>query len=100
MTARRGPKEWHPDWGVHPGELVREALSAAGMTQTAAAEAIGMKPPQLNDMLTGRRGIGPVVALRIAVLTGISARLLVRMQADYDLHVAERAAQEKGETGA
>ena len=88
MTVRRPP--WHPSWESHPGEMLREKLQEMGLTQKAAAERLGIAAPEFNGLVTGARRITPMQALRLEDLTGISARMWLHSQADYDLSV-ERA---------
>jgi addiction module HigA family antidote len=77
------------DWTVHPGELLAEKLEELGMTQTYLAMATGYTQKHINQVVRGHVGISPTMALALErELDGISARMWVRLQADYDLDVA------------
>jgi transcriptional regulator with XRE-family HTH domain len=60
---------------------VRQRREALGLTQKAAAEQARISRVEWNQMETGRRGIGPVNAARIAgVIGGEPAEYLTRPQ--------------------
>ena len=70
---------------VHPGELIRDTLTARGMTQKALADATGLTPKHISRVVRGLSGIGTLGATQIGEVLDISPRLLIRMQADYDV---------------
>ncbi len=71
---------------VHPGEVVAEALSEAlHLTVAETARRIGVSRQMLHDILAGRRAMTAAMALRFERLGIATARLLLRLQADYDL---------------
>ena len=55
----------------YPRQPLTGILKARGVTQTQAAEALGMTFLQLRDMLLGRRAITPELADRITSYTGL-----------------------------
>ncbi len=71
---------------VHPGEVVAEALSEAlHLTVADTARRIGVSRQMLHDILAGRRAVTAAMALRFERLGIATARLLLRLQADYEL---------------
>jgi addiction module HigA family antidote len=50
--------------------------------------ASGVSLNRLNEIVLGKRGITAVTALRLARLFKMSPRFWMRLQADWDLHVA------------
>lgn len=82
-----------PDRSVHPGEVLRDELDERGMSQADLARATGLTQKHISNIVTGKAGIGLDAATSIGRVLGISARLLVRMQADYDFsrHRGRRA---------
>lgn len=79
---------------VHPGEIIREGiLPSAGLSVTAAAEALGVSRQMLHDIIAERRPLSAVMCLRIARLFGGSPEMWMRLQAAYDL---KKAAQDAG----
>jgi HTH-type transcriptional regulator/antitoxin HigA len=79
-----------PDWAVHPGEVIEEALAERGWPQNYLADLIGYSAKHLNQVVRGRVRLHAPMAVEIEKHLGLSARLLMRMQADYDVWNAER----------
>ncbi len=80
----------------HPGELVRENIDELGLSVAKAAAGLGVTRQQLYNVISGRSGITPEMALRLEKALGGSADLWLRMQVNHDLaQVRRRAAQIK-----
>ena len=75
---------------THPGELVNDELEARGISQRKFAEAIGVSPTALNEMLKGRRSISPATALLFEAALDIPADALVKLQMKYNMHEARK----------
>ncbi|MEP7366450.1 MAG: HigA family addiction module antitoxin [Acidobacteriota bacterium] len=70
----------------HPGRIVRQdCLEPLGLTITSAAEALGVSRQALNNLVNGKAGISPEMAVRLAKAFGGSAELWLRLQANHDL---------------
>ena len=91
-TITRNPKWLGP--AIPPGEiLLEEYLTPLGMGQVEAARRLDISLNRLNEIVLGKRGITADTALRLARLLKTSPQLWMRLQADWDLHVAvQRAA--------
>ena len=77
----------------HPGLSVRyDCLEPLGLTVTAAAKSLGVSRKQLSDIVNGRSGISPVMAIRLDKAFGGGAGAWYRLQAAYDLARAMRHA--------
>lgn len=76
---------FQPDWAVHPGEVIREALTERQMTQADLARRCGLTEKHISQVCTGKAGLGTFAATQIERAIGLSARTLLRMQADYNL---------------
>ena len=71
---------------THPGEmLLEEFLKPLGLTQTAAADRMGISFVRLNEIVNGRRGITPDTALRLARLLGTTPDFWLNGQLAWDL---------------
>ncbi len=82
----------------HPGELVRENIDELGVSVARAAVALGVTRQQLYNVIRGKSGITPEMALRLEKAFGGSAEGWLRMQINHDLAgVRQRAAQIKVE---
>ena len=77
----------------HPGRIIRqECIEALGLTVTAAAAGLGVARKTLSEILNGRSGISPEMALRLARAFGSSAEVWLGLQMDYDLAQAQKKA--------
>jgi addiction module HigA family antidote len=69
----------------HPGELVGDTLEALGVSVTDAAKALGISRQQLHNVIAGRYGISPEMAVRLEKALGSTADTWLGMQMNYDL---------------
>ncbi len=70
----------------HPGRVVRaECLEPLGLTVTSAAKVLGITRQALNNLLNGKGGISPEMAVRLAKAFGSSAEIWLKLQVAYDL---------------
>jgi len=69
----------------HPGELVRDSLSDLGLSVAAGAAGLGVTRQQLYNVINGKSGVTPEMALRLEKAFGGSADVWLRMQVNYDL---------------
>ena len=77
----------------HPGLSVRhDCLEPLGLTVTEAAKRLGVSRKQLSEVVNGRSGISPVMAIRLDKAFGGGASTWYRLQAAYDLAQAMRDA--------
>lgn len=77
----------------HPGLSVKhDCLEPLGLTVAKAAEILRVTRQTVNDLVHGRRGISPEMALRLDLAFGGGASTWLRLQAAYDLAQARRKA--------
>jgi addiction module HigA family antidote len=70
----------------HPGLSVRhDCLEPLGLSVTEAAKKLGVSRKQLSDIVNGRAGISPEMAIRLDKAFGGGAETWFRLQAAYDL---------------
>jgi addiction module HigA family antidote len=75
---------------VHPGDVLREDfMKPLGLSAYKVAKAIGVAPIQISQMTRGRRAFSAKTALLLGKYFRTSPELWVRLQAQYDLEVAE-----------
>jgi addiction module HigA family antidote len=75
---------------VHPGEvLLEDFMKPNGLTAYRVAKDIGVPPLRINQIVKGERGISAGTALRLARYFGTSAEVWVRIQARYELEMAQ-----------
>jgi addiction module HigA family antidote len=77
----------------HPGRIVRqECIEALGLTVTQAAKGLGVTRKTLSEIVNGKAGISPEMAIRLSKAFGGSAEVWLAMQMQYDLTQAEKKA--------
>jgi addiction module HigA family antidote len=70
----------------HPGGVVlRQCIEPLGLTITKAAAALGVTRTTLSELVHGKRGISPEMAVRLSQVFGGSAESWITQQAHYDL---------------
>ena len=75
----------------HPGETVRyDCLDPLGLTVTEGAKVLGVTRQALNNLVNGKSGISPVMAIRLSKAFGSSPETWLKMQLDYDLALARQ----------
>jgi addiction module HigA family antidote len=81
------PKKLPP---VHPGEvLLEDFMKPLGISQYRVANDIGVAPLRINQIVRGKRAITADTALRLARYFGTTPGIWLRLQARYDLEVAQ-----------
>jgi addiction module HigA family antidote len=76
---------------THPGEILREdVLPALGISVSEAARDLGITRQALHRVLAGTAAVTPEMAVRLGKFCGNGPGLWLRMQANYDLHRAEK----------
>jgi len=70
----------------HPGEhVLKDCLEPLGISITKAAEALGVTRLTLSNLVNGKNGISPEMAIRLSKAFGGSPVTWLRMQSAYDL---------------
>jgi len=75
---------------VHPGAILALEMQARGLSSLALSLKLRVPANRISEIVKGRRGITSETALRLGRYLGTRAELWSRLQADYDLAVAER----------
>ncbi len=70
----------------HPGGVVmHECIEPLGLTITDAAQALGVTRNTLSELVNGKRGVSPEMAVRLAKVFGGTEQGWLMQQAQYDL---------------
>jgi addiction module HigA family antidote len=76
----------------HPGELIGDNLEELRISITKAATGLGISRQQLHNLIAGRSGITPEMAVKLEKALGSTADTWLKMQMNYDLaQVRKRA---------
>lgn len=70
----------------HPGEVIRElCLAPLGVTVTDAAKALGVSRKALSELLNGKTGVSPEMAIRLSIAFDTTPESWLTQQMQYDL---------------
>jgi addiction module HigA family antidote len=76
---------------AHPGRIVRSAcLEPLGLSVTDGAKVLGVSRQALNNVINGKSGISPQMAIRLSKAFGSTPETWLRMQLAYDLAQARK----------
>lgn len=76
---------------THPGRIVRhDCLEPLGLSVTAGAKVLGVTRQALNNVINGKSGISPEMAIRLSKAFGSTPETWLRMQLSYDLAQARK----------
>ena len=70
----------------HPGEILRElCLDPIGTSVTEAAKALGVSRKSLSELLNGKAGVSPEMAIRLSIAFDTTPESWLNQQMHYDL---------------
>ncbi|MGD0461341.1 MAG: HigA family addiction module antitoxin [Tepidisphaeraceae bacterium] len=70
----------------HPGQVIRElCLVPLGLSVTAAAKALGVTRKGLSELLNGKSGVSPEMAIRLSIAFKTTPESWLSQQMQYDL---------------
>ena len=76
----------------HPGGVVfRQCIEPLGLSITDAAAALGVTRNTLSELVNGKRGISPEMAVRLSQAFGGTEEGWLMQQAQYDLAQVRRS---------
>ncbi len=76
---------------VHPGRIVRhDCLEFLGLSVTEGAKVLGVTRQALNNVVNGKSGISPEMAIRLSKAFGSTPETWLQMQLAYDLAAARK----------
>lgn len=75
----------------HPGQIIRElCLDPLGLSVSEAAKALRVSRKTLSEILNGRAGISPEMAIRLEIAFDTTPESWMAQQAQYDLWKASK----------
>lgn len=81
---------------IHPGEvLFEDFMQPLHLTQYRVAKDIGVAPIRISQIIHGIRSITADTAMRLGRYFGTSAEVWMRLQARYDLEMAQSRFQKQ-----
>jgi addiction module HigA family antidote len=77
----------------HPGRhVLKDCLEPLGLSITRGAEILGVTRLTLSNLVNGKNGISPEMAIRLSKAFGGRPEVWLGMQTDYDLAQAMKKA--------
>ena len=70
---------------IHPGEMIKDEITARGITQKELARQMGVSYTVFNEILNGKRPVTTEYALLLAAALGTDANIWIGLQADYNM---------------
>lgn len=70
---------------VHPGRIVKSSIEELELTVTAAAKMLNVSRSRLSNLINGKPGISPEMAVRLSKTIGSTSAFWLRLQMNYDL---------------
>ena len=75
----------------HPGEVLKNlCLEPLGLSVTKAAQALGVGRTALSNLLHGRTGVTPEMAMRLSIAFDTTPESWMNQQVQYDLWQARQ----------
>ena len=72
----------------HPGEVLKQKLLSGGqLSQRHLAQRLGLSPPRLNMLFSGRCLVTAEIALRVERVFGIPAQFWMSVRDEHELHL-------------
>jgi addiction module HigA family antidote len=85
--------EFHPDYAVAPGEILKEELDFRKMSQADLADRTGLSRKTVNEIIQAKAPISPDTALRFERVFRQPARYWLNLERQYDEFRARAAEQ-------
>lgn len=72
-------------------DLLKEVMAYHDITQADLAKRVGVSQKNISDILNRKRYLTEILAIRIEKVMGISSKLLLSLDSNYKLQIAEWA---------
>jgi len=80
--------EFKPNYGVPPGETLRETLESLGMSQAELAQRTGRPKKTINEIIKGKAAIMPDTAIQLERTLGVPASFWNNLEGNYQETIA------------
>ena len=74
-----------PSHATHPGVLIADEIESREITQKQLADAMGIAPNIISEIIHGKRNLTPGVAVKMERAIDIDANYLMRLQMRYEI---------------
>lgn len=73
----------------HPGQLIKEDIQTRNISQRELSKLTGVATNVINEILKGKRNCTPEFAVKLEEALKIDAKVLLRLQMNYDIAKAK-----------
>lgn len=80
---------------IHPGLVLQDELEEIGVSQTELAAHIGVASKTIREICGGKRGISPLIALKLSKAVGASPQFWMNLQNNWELSRIDKSAFDK-----
>lgn len=77
--------EYRPNYAVHVGKYLKDALAAHNMKQSELSEKTGISKTIINEIINGKRGINVNIAVLLEPVFGFPANFWLGIQNEYEV---------------
>lgn len=74
----------------HPGVVLGEEIEYRGLTRRKVAHDMGISPTVLSEIISGKRNITTITAIKIENALGINALFFLNMQVRYEYYTIKQ----------
>lgn len=74
----------------HPGIVLEEEITYRKLTKKKVALKMGISPTMLSEIISGKRNITPLTAIKLEKSLGINALFFLSMQMRYDYYILKK----------
>ena len=75
----------YPRHLYHPSQLIKEEIEYRKITQRELSKLTGIATNIINEVLKGKRNCTPQFAIKLEEVLKIDAKVLLRLQMNYDI---------------
>ena len=83
IMVEQNRNQYKPSVVTHPGETLKDALGALGMTQSEFADRTGLARKTVSEIITGRNRITPDTALLLERTLQVPAHFWLNRERNY-----------------
>ena len=93
MTTKTN--QYHPDYAVPPGSILKEYLEARGLSRAEFARRCGRSAKLISEIIAGKAPVTPETAREFEKVSGVDADIWLGIEKDYQLYRARKSEAKK-----
>lgn len=90
VIGRNGNEIRNTEHPLHPGYLIEMEIEARGLKKQDVAHDLGIRPQHLSELMSEKRNVSAMLAIKLEQVFGVEADYWLRVQAGYDLTKARK----------